>query len=37
MVIVDDPQRCRAAFDEPGGYLATKYLDDNLVSRRATP
>jgi ABC-type Fe3+-hydroxamate transport system substrate-binding protein len=36
MVIVDDPNAV-AAFDDPGGYLATKYLDDNLVSRLSTP
>jgi ABC-type Fe3+-hydroxamate transport system substrate-binding protein len=36
MVIVDEPNAV-AAFDDPGGYLATKYLDDNLVSRLSTP
>lgn len=36
MVIVDDPNAV-AAFEEPGGYLATKYLDDTLVSRLSTP
>ena len=36
MVIVDEPNAV-AAFDDPGGYLAIKYLDDNLVSRLATP
>jgi serine/threonine-protein kinase len=36
MVIVDEPNAV-AAFDDPGGYLATKYLDDNLVGRLSTP
>jgi eukaryotic-like serine/threonine-protein kinase len=36
MVIVDDPNAV-AAFADPGGYLATKYLDDNVVSKLAAP
>lgn len=36
MVIVDEPNAV-AAFDDPGGYLAIKFLDDNLVSRLSTP
>ena len=36
MVIVDEPNAV-AAFDDPGGYLAIKYLDDNLVSNLAAP
>jgi eukaryotic-like serine/threonine-protein kinase len=36
MVIVDDPNVI-AAFADPGGYLATKYLDDNFVSTLQAP
>ena len=35
-MIVDEPDVI-AALDDPGGYLATKFLDDNLVSRLSTP
>ena len=35
MVIVDDANVIAAAFTDPGGYLATKYLDDNFVSKLA--
>lgn len=34
MVIVDDANVI-AAFTDPGGFLATKYLDDNFVSKLA--
>ena len=37
MVIIDDPNTVAALMDEPGGYLATKYLDDHVVSQLATP
>ncbi len=36
MVIVDNPNAV-AAFADPGGYLATKYLDDNFVSTLKAP
>jgi len=37
MVIIDDPGTVAALMDEPGGYLATKYLDDHVVSQLAAP
>ena len=36
MVIVDNPNAV-AAFADPGGYLATTYLDDNFVSTLKAP
>ena len=36
MVIFDGPDAV-AAFADPGGYLATKYLDDNFVSTLQEP
>ena len=36
MVIVDDPNAV-AAFADPGGYLASKFLDDHVVNKLSAP
>jgi serine/threonine protein kinase/ABC-type Fe3+-hydroxamate transport system substrate-binding protein len=37
MVIVDDPNDVAALTEDPGGYLATKYLDDHIVPELSAP